>query len=312
MQEIIEKQRKRSRSDRFPTLADMMVLVLLFVASSLGGVLLARLVGCQFPAPDTAMPSAESWGFTVFVNYLSQMALMLAMVWGYRRLRNAPKIKVGFSLKGLNPLLLLWALVVMLSISVVLSPLLEILGKDLGQTPDVGRGVWALLASVVLAPLFEEYLCRGVVMESLKGRYGVIMAWLSSSIFFAVIHVHPVMVINALVLGMLLGYIYLRSESLLGNFVLHAFNNMLALLMMWTTMPDDILGGKSLAEVSLSELVPSTAGYVAIYLVALAIVVVSALYIWRDMVRIKREERKKRAAKVIKSGEDALNSDKKD
>lgn len=310
MEKLIEGKVAR-RGSKFPTLADMIVLVLIFVLSSLGGLLVARVCGCEFISSESVV-SPEEWGFTVFVNYLGQMVLMLIMVVAYRKLRKAQPIKIGVSLKGLNPLVLLWAMVTMLSISIVLSPLLEIVGEDFGQTPDVGRGVWALLSTVVLAPLFEELLCRGFVLESLKARYGVIMAWLASSIFFAVIHLHPVMVINALVLGMLLGYIYLRGESLLGPLLLHAFNNLLALVMMWTSMPDDILQGKSLAEVSLSELIPSTAGYLVVYVVALIIVVSSSLYVWRDLARIRREQRKKCAGKVINSEQDALNSDKKD
>ena len=46
------------------------------------------------------------------------------------------------------------------------------------------------------------------------------------------IHFYPAAVVNAFVMGLLLGFIYIRSNSLYIVVILHAFNNALAMLLL--------------------------------------------------------------------------------
>lgn len=132
-----------------------------------------------------------------------------------------------FSRRGLNPVLLLWGVFFMLSTSVVLEPLLSLMP----EVPNVyGRGAWAIVTVVVMAPLFEEVIFRGVLLESTRARYGVVAAWLLSSAIFGIVHVHPTVVVNAFVMGLVLAFIYLRTDSLWSAIILHAVNNGIAYL----------------------------------------------------------------------------------
>ena len=74
---------------------------------------------------------------------------------------------------------------------------------------------------MIFAPIFEELICRGVVLGSLRGKFGVTTAWLVSSLFFGVLHGQPVQVINATVIGLVLGYVYLATDSLWSVMILH-------------------------------------------------------------------------------------------
>lgn len=83
---------------------------------------------------------------------------------------------------------------------------------------------------VVVAPLTEELLFRGIILRGLLGRY---RAWLAISItaaLFAFIHLNPWQMVTAFAIGLSLGWIYLRSGSVWLCVLGHAVNNGLFLL----------------------------------------------------------------------------------
>jgi len=49
---------------------------------------------------------------------------------------------------------------------------------------------------------------------------------------FALIHINPSVIISIFLLGMMLGYIYLKTENLIYPVILHFFNNMFATLLL--------------------------------------------------------------------------------
>ena len=96
----------------------------------------------------------------------------------------------------------------------------DILGQML-QGP-----LWVTFLSVsVFAPLFEEWLCRGLVLRGLleKTRPGV--AIILSALFFAVIHLNPWQAVPAFLLGVLFGIVYYKTGSLKLTMLMHFVNN---------------------------------------------------------------------------------------
>ena len=188
-----------------------------------------------------------------------------------------------FSARGLNPALLLWAFVLMFAVGVVLEPLLRLMPE---LSLEVGRGFWTILSLVIFAPIFEELICRGVVLGSLRGKFGVTTAWLVSSLFFGVLHGQPVQVINATVIGLVLGYVYLATDSLWSVMILHALNNAVAYLALATGHGNALL----------IDLVGSRTLYVLIYIAALALSAVSGYMMLRTLRRMKEAEKNPSAA----------------
>ena len=166
---------------------------------------------------------------------------------------------------------------------VVLEPLLA-------QLPDlslnVGRGLWTLLMLVLFAPVLEELICRGLVLGTLRARYGVTLAWLVSALFFGVMHLQPVQVINAFVVGLILGYVYISTDSLWSVMILHAMNNAVAYLMMITGHANTLL----------IDLIHNRVVYVAVYVVAVALLIVSGRMMLLALRRIKEAEKNRAAA----------------
>jgi membrane protease YdiL (CAAX protease family) len=84
---------------------------------------------------------------------------------------------------------------------------------------------------VVIAPLFEEWICRGLIFGSLRSRYGVVRSMVLSALVFGLMHVQPVPVLNAFVLGLVLAFIYHKTNSLWSSVILHALYNGTAYLL---------------------------------------------------------------------------------
>jgi membrane protease YdiL (CAAX protease family) len=85
---------------------------------------------------------------------------------------------------------------------------------------------WLTLLSVsIFAPLFEEWLCRGLVLRGLLNRMNPAGAICISAAFFAILHMNPWQAIPAFVLGLLFGYVYYRTGSLKLTMLMHCVNN---------------------------------------------------------------------------------------
>ncbi|MGN0191102.1 MAG: lysostaphin resistance A-like protein [Candidatus Cryptobacteroides sp.] len=86
--------------------------------------------------------------------------------------------------------------------------------------------LWATLLSVsIFAPLFEEWLCRGLVLRGLLQKINPAAAILVSALFFAVIHLNPWQAVPAFILGVLFGIVYYRTGSLKLTMLMHFVNN---------------------------------------------------------------------------------------
>ena len=116
------------------------------------------------------------------------------------------------------------------ALSSVMPPMpewLETLMKNM-----TGGVLWAnFLAVSIMAPLFEEWLCRGMVLRGLlnSGKIKPVWAIIISALFFAIIHGNPWQAIPAFILGSLFGYVYNKTGSLKLTMLMHFTNNTLAL-----------------------------------------------------------------------------------
>ena len=91
--------------------------------------------------------------------------------------------------------------------------------------------LWASLLSVsVFAPLFEEWLCRGLVLRGLMKHMNPTGAICVSAAFFAILHMNPWQALPAFILGLLFGYVYYRTGSLKLTMLMHCVNNTFSVL----------------------------------------------------------------------------------
>lgn len=271
---------RRPVGGSFPAWYDLIVWFGFFIAAQLIGGVVALALGCG-PQAGVGEMTPDEAGRMLAVSGGVAYVLMLAGVLIYRRARGGRGRVMRMSIRGFDPLFLLWGVVFMLAVGVVLEPLLGLLPAPPSQI--YGTGFWTILAVVVLAPLFEELICRGVVLESLRSRFGVIGAWGLSSLFFGVIHLQPQLMVNALFMGMILGYVAIRTGSLWSAIILHAINNSIAYVAL--TLGID--------SIKLSELIADPKLYGVVYGLCALLSVVSAVMAGRVLRRLDRTEREK-------------------
>jgi hypothetical protein len=86
--------------------------------------------------------------------------------------------------------------------------------------------LWSsFLVVAIFAPIFEEWMCRGMVLRGLLTRMKPVWAIVISAAFFAIIHANPWQALNAFLIGLVMGYVYYRTGSLLLTMLIHFVNN---------------------------------------------------------------------------------------
>ncbi len=109
----------------------------------------------------------------------------------------------------------------------------QVLTGDIADTPM--QLLLAALAAVVMAPIAEEVLFRGLLHRGLRVRLTIVPATIISSVLFAVIHVEvvfsqPLALVGLTLAGAVMALAYERTGSLVVPVVIHAVYNALTLL----------------------------------------------------------------------------------
>jgi hypothetical protein len=79
---------------------------------------------------------------------------------------------------------------------------------------------------VVVAPIFEELIFRGILYSTLRAKFGVPASLTGSALIFALAHGYgPTAFLTVFWSGMLWAWIYERTGSLIPGMCAHAINN---------------------------------------------------------------------------------------
>lgn len=84
---------------------------------------------------------------------------------------------------------------------------------------------FGIFALVVLAPVFEESLFRGVMLRGFLKNYSIAKSLIITSLLFGLLHFNSVQSITAAILGLALGWVFIKTGSLWVCILLHALNN---------------------------------------------------------------------------------------
>jgi membrane protease YdiL (CAAX protease family) len=108
--------------------------------------------------------------------------------------------------------------------------------EDLFFSKD--RLLFGVFSLVIIGPVTEELLFRGIILRGLLSRYRPFTAVLLTSLLFAAFHMNPWQALGALFLGGLIGWFYLRTRSLALCVLAHALNN--GWVILFALLPSDI------------------------------------------------------------------------
>lgn len=95
----------------------------------------------------------------------------------------------------------------------------------------------SFLMIVIAAPLLEELLCRGIILKGLLKNMQPEKAIFWSAVFFAVMHLNPWQGINAFIIGLISGWIFWQTKSIIPSIFIHLLNNGMSFILVMLVDP---------------------------------------------------------------------------
>ena len=166
--------------------------------------------------------------FSMFVYYLLAVGVPLLIVYTIRQ-RKTQIHSFNFSIENprIIPFVILGAMALLFG---VVSPiagsipmpdfLKEAFMKLGGQT-----GVFSFILMVIAAPILEELIFRGIILDGLLKNYSPWKSILLSSFLFGLVHLNPWQFITGMVIGIFAGWIYYNTRSVKYAILIHAAAN---------------------------------------------------------------------------------------
>lgn len=146
--------------------------------------------------------------------------------------------------------------------------LLNFLGKVPAQDIPVPKTILELSYTIffiaAVPAIFEELLARGLIMRGYEG-YGAKHAITISALLFGLMHYDLTNLIFPIFLGLILGFVVYRTNSIFSGIIVHFVNNAYGACMLyfWGKGGDNIVEPSSLQEL-LTSSIPAAIGLVLI------------------------------------------------
>jgi membrane protease YdiL (CAAX protease family) len=208
-----------------------------FALSAAAGALTQTAEPAPQAAPVLPAPGTSAWHLLQLADALANVLSIPIFAFVLRAARRPKRVPggrgvllaVGGVLLVVPPVTVQWRAGVVLwdwlypHVAAPLHPVLLGVGKSAW---GAGGIVQLVVAAVVVAPLTEELLFRGIVLEAFC-RY-TRLAWVSilgAAVVFGLLHGQPQDILPLVTLGVFLGYIRLRGGALWPCVLLHALFN---------------------------------------------------------------------------------------
>jgi len=166
---------------------------------------------------------------TLLGNAVIFTVLMHAKRMSYADLFHATTTSVKATAALLVPLVLLLIPALVLVATTLTDMLVSVLPLSRWEEQTFERmaanNLPSIVATCLLAPMLEEMLFRGIVLRSFLHQYPRSRAILASAFFFGLAHLNIYQFVVAFMLGVVAGWLYERSRSLIPCIALHGFYN---------------------------------------------------------------------------------------
>ena len=128
---------------------------------------------------------------------------------------------------GIPRIIVSWVLILLM---IVLAVAKNVIGLKMGHIESFDFKFHNFIGSVCLAPIIEELINRGIIVDILKEKHGNAFTIVVSAIIFYVMHFDPKN-INALIFGIILGWLVIKAKSIVPGIIMHAVWNLVIFCM---------------------------------------------------------------------------------
>ncbi|MDQ2180262.1 CPBP family intramembrane glutamic endopeptidase [Marinifilum sp. D714] len=192
------------------------------------GILLLVMIGYGIPAGLIQIALGDTLqGPMSFVSYVVPLGIMIFIALSFKK--KNPKNE---SIIAFNP----FPLVILPMVVIVTLSMLVINVEIISWVPapewlmDLFKNmmqdnIWGFVTVAIAAPILEELLMRGIVLDGLLKNYNPWKAIIWSAVFFGIIHFNPWQFVVAFSIGIVMGYLYWKTKSLVLCMLIHAVNN---------------------------------------------------------------------------------------
>lgn len=145
-----------------------------------------------------------------------------------KKLTNNNSFNLRLENKRIIPFIVIGSVVLLFGIADPIGNLIPMPDSFKNAIMDFGSqtGIFAFLLLVIAAPVLEELLFRGIILDGLLKNYSPITAILISSLLFGIAHLNPWSFINGLIIGIFSGWVYFKTRSVLPSIIIHASANL--------------------------------------------------------------------------------------
>nr|CAA6814318.1 MAG: Unknown protein [uncultured Thiotrichaceae bacterium] len=180
----------------------------------------------------TSYPIIAALLWLATANYKDELADIVLNIPDPIEVRSYIILSIGMIISAIGCTYLLFYPLSLIAPDFVQSWLLEtphLLYWDDGGLYLIGN-IAGVIMAIVFAPILEEFLFRGYLLNRWTLRLGAIPAILLSSLLFAILHPD---VLGAFIFAVMMALLYMKTRSLVAPIVLHAANNTFAVILEW-------------------------------------------------------------------------------
>ena len=89
----------------------------------------------------------------------------------------------------------------------------------------------AIISSGIIGPIYEEIIFRYILYNRLKKKYSVKKSIIITTTIFALIHLSPIKIIYAFLLGLILNIAYEKHQNILAPILIHIAANTIVIIL---------------------------------------------------------------------------------
>ena len=127
------------------------------------------------------------------------------------------------------------------------------------------QGLLMFIALVIAAPILEELIFRGIMLDGLLRIYSPTKAVIVSSLLFGLVHLNPAQFVGGALVGGFMGWVYVHTRSVMATILIHAAFNLTAFTESYFIDVEEAI------DMSYAEVLGGTTNYVLVVLGSIVI-----------------------------------------
>ncbi len=214
-------------AENYPSIAQSWGILGIMIATTV--ILIPTLM---FFGPD---PSSMSFGAQILIATLLGTGIPCWVIYLIRKKKtNIGSFNLSIENRRIIPLIVLIAIPLNLGIA---GPLIELVPmtdffremmREMVLEMASDQGLLMFIALVIAAPILEELIFRGIMLDGLLRIYSPTKAVIVSSLLFGLIHLNPAQFVGGALVGGFMGWVYVHTRSVLATILIHAAFNLTA------------------------------------------------------------------------------------